>query len=366
MQGPQGGRIILDGKEVVNMASNNYLGLANDPALVEAAQSAIQKYGVGPGAGRSIAGNFPVHNDLESELAAFKEVEASLVFNSGLTANYGLIPTLVGKGDTVYSDELNHASIIDGIRLSRAEVKVFKHLDMNSLEERLKEPVSGKKLVITDGVFSMDGDLAPLPDMAGLCRRHEARLMVDDAHGDGVMGRGGRGTVDHFGLVGQVDVESGSLSKALGAVGGFVAGSRALVDETQAKARSFIFTSSPLPPAFAAACLASVRILAGSEERVKKLWENREYFMGRLLELGFNTGTTKTPIIPVYAYDEEVAKQLSQRLYEAGVYSQAIAFPIVPRGQARLRVIVSAAHTRDDLDLTVEALAKVGREMKLI
>jgi glycine C-acetyltransferase len=366
MQSPQGGRIILDGKEVVNMASNNYLGLANDPALVRAAQSAIEQYGVGPGAGRGIAGNFPAHNELERELAAFKAAEATLAFNSGLTANYGLIPTLAGKGDTVYSDELNHASIIDGIRLSRSEVKVFRHLDMNSLEEQLRQPASGKKLVITDGVFSMDGDLAPLPDMVQLCRRYAARLMVDDAHGDGVMGRGGRGTVEHFGLVGQVDVESGSLSKALGAVGGFVAGPAELVEQTRSQARSFIFTSSPLPPAFAAAALAAVRILAASDERVKKLWANREYFMGRLKELGFNTGSSKTPIIPVYAHDEEAARQLSLRLYEAGVYSQAMTFPIVPRGQARLRVIVSAAHTREDLDLTVAALAKVGRAMKLI
>ena len=302
---PQGGRIILDGREVINMASNNYLGLANHPAVVAAAKEALEKYGVATTASRNICGNYPVHDELEEKLAKFKGVEATLVFNCGVTANSGLIPQLVGKGDFIYSDELNHGSIIDGCRLSGAKIKVFRHMDMAHLEELLQEPVEGKRLIITDGVFSMDGDLAPLPKMADLADQYNALLVVDDAHGDGVMGPAGRGTVDHFGLRDRIIIETGSLSKAFGSAGGFVAGPKEFIEALRPKARSFIFTASPMAPCLTAAAAKAVDLVMENTALVDKLWENRNYFADRLSKLGLNIGTSVTPVIPIIVGDAE-------------------------------------------------------------
>lgn len=366
LYGPQGGHINLDGRDVINMASNNYLGLANHPALVAAAKEAIDQFGVGPCASRNIVGNFTIHDELEEKLAKFKDVEATLVFNCGVSANSGVIPCLVGKGDTIYSDELNHGSIIDGCRLSRAEIKVFKHMDMDSLEAKLKEPVTGKRLIITDGVFSMDGDLAPLPDMADLADKYDATLVVDDAHGDGVMGPYGKGTVEHFGLRDRIHIETGSLSKAFGAAGGFVAGSCELIDKIRPQARSFIFTASPLAPCLTAAALKAVEMVSADDSLVKKLWENREYFAARMQKLGLNIGSTVTPVIPVIVGEGEKAQQMSQSLYEKGIYAQGLQFPVVPRGAARLRVMVSAAHTKEDLDRAADAIEASAKELGLL
>ena len=343
---PQGGRIILDGREVINMASNNYLGLANHPAVVAAAKEALEKYGVATTASRNICGNYPVHDELEEKLAKFKGVEATLVFNCGVTANSGLIPQLVGKGDFIYSDELNHGSIIDGCRLSGAKIKVFRHMDMAHLEELLQEPVEGKRLIITDGVFSMDGDLAPLPEMADLADQYNALLVVDDAHGDGVMGPAGRGTVDHFGLRDRIIIETGSLSKAFGSAGGFVAGPKEFIEALRPKARSFIFTASPMAPCLTAAAAKAVDLV--------------------MEKLGLNIGTSVTPVIPIIVGDAEKAQKLSEMMYERGVYAQALQFPMVPRGTARLRTILSADHTKEDLDKVVDALEECAKALDLI
>lgn len=366
LSSPQGGRIILDGREVINMASNNYLGLANHPDVVAAAKDAIDKYGVATTASRNICGNYPVHDELEEKLAKFKNVEAVLVFNCGVSANSGLIPQLVGKGDFIYSDELNHGSIIDGCRLSGAKIKVFRHMDMAHLEELLKEPVEGKKLIITDGVFSMDGDLAPLPEMANLAEKYGAELVVDDAHGDGVMGPGGRGTVDYFGLRDRIRIETGSLSKAFGSAGGFVAGPKDFIEALRPKARSFIFTASPMAPCLTAAAAKAVDLVLENTELVDKLWDNRNYFAERLEKLGLNIGTSVTPVIPIIVGDAEKAQELSKMMYERGVYAQALQFPMVPRGTARLRTIISADHTKEDLDKVLAAVEECAKELGLI
>ncbi|MBO5330322.1 MAG: aminotransferase class I/II-fold pyridoxal phosphate-dependent enzyme, partial [Anaerotignum sp.] len=365
---PQGGRIILDGKEVINMASNNYLGLANHPDVVAAAKDALEKYGVATTASRNICGNYPVHDELEEKLAKFKNVEAVLVFNCGVSANSGLIPQLVGKGDFIYSDELNHGSIIDGCRLSGAKIKVFRHMDMAHLEELLQEPgtAESKKLIITDGVFSMDGDLAPLPEMADLADKYGAELVVDDAHGDGIMGPGGRGTVDHFGLRDRVRIETGSLSKAFGSAGGFVAGPKDFIEALRPKARSFIFTASPMAPCLTAAAAKAVDLVLESDELVKKLWDNRNYFAEKLEKLGLNIGTSVTPVIPIIVGDAEKAQELSRMMYERGVYAQALQFPMVPRDTARLRTIISADHTKEDLDQVLAAVEECAKELGLI
>ena len=362
----QGAHVNLDGRDIINMASNNYLGLAGDPALAKAAKNAIDQYGVGPSASRNIVGNFAVHDELEDALAKFKGVEATLVFNCGVSANTGVIPVLVGKGDTIYSDELNHGSIIDGCRLSRATVKVYRHMDLAQLEELLKEPTEGKKLLVADAVFSMDGDLAPLPEMAALAEKYGAMFMVDDAHGDGVMGPYGKGTVEHFHLRDKVTVETGSLSKAFGAAGGFVAGTKEFIDELRPKARSFIFTASPLAPCLTAAALEAIHMIAEDDTLVKRLWENREYFAKRMKDAGLNTGSTVTPVIPIIVGEAEKAEELSTRLYEKGVYAQAIKFPVVPRGTARLRIMISAAHSRDDLEKAANAIIEITKEMGII
>jgi glycine C-acetyltransferase len=366
LSSPQGGRIILDGKEVINMASNNYLGLANHPATVAAAKDALEKYGVATTASRNICGNYGVHDELEEKLAKFKNVEAVLVFNCGVSANSGLIPQLVGKGDFIYSDELNHGSIIDGCRLSGAKIKVFRHMDMAHLEELLKEPVEGKKLIITDGVFSTDGDLAPLHEMADLADKYGAELVVDDAHGDGVMGPGGRGTVDHFGLRDRIRIETGSLSKAFGSAGGFVAAPKEFIEKFRPIARSFIFTASPMAPCLTAAAAKSTDIMMESDALWQKLWDNRNYFAEKLDKLGLNTGSSVTPVIPIIVGDAEKAQALSKMMYEKGVYAQALQFPMVPRGTARLRTIISADHTKEDLDQVLAAVEECAKELGLI
>lgn len=368
LSSPQGGRIILDGREVINMASNNYLGLANHPEVVAAAKDAIDKYGVATTASRNICGNYTVHDELEEKLAKFKGVEAVLVFNCGVSANSALIPVLVGKDDLIYSDELNHGSIIDGCRLSGAEIKVFRHMDMAHLEELLKEAETTdcKKLIVTDCVFSMDGDLAPLPEMADLADKYGAILVVDDAHGDGVMGPGGRGTVDHFGLRDRIIYETGSLSKAFGSAGGFVAGPREFIERFRPIARSFIFTASPMAPCLTAAAAKSADIIMESDALWQKLWDNRNYFAEKLGKLGLNIGSSVTPVIPVIVGDAEKAQKLSQMMYDRGVYAQALQFPMVPKGTARLRTIISADHTKEDLDKVVDALEECAKELGLI
>ena len=367
MHSPQGARIHLDDREnMINMAANNYLGFANHPEVIKAAQEALVTYGLATTASRNIVGNIPIHDALEEALAKYKEVEATLVFNCGVSANTGIIPFLVGKGDVIYSDALNHGSIIDGCRLSGAKVKVYEHKNMESLEARLKEPVDGKRLVVTDGVFSMDGDLAPLSEIADLADKYTAMLMVDDAHGDGVMGTNGRGTVDHFGLQGRVFVETGSLSKAFGSAGGFVAGSKELIDALRPQARSFIFTASPMAPCLCAGALKAVELVANDKRYVEKLWENRAYFAEKLIKLGLNLGTSVTPIIPIIVGDEEKAKKMSEDLFEKGVYAQAICFPMVAKGVARLRMILSADHSKEDLDFAVAAIEESAKAMGMI
>ena len=367
LESPQGAWIVVDGKRVLNMCSNNYLGFANHPALREAAKKAIDEYGVGPGAVRTIAGTMKLHLELEEKLAAFKGAEAVISFQSGFNANLATIPALVGRGDAIFSDELNHASIIDGCRLSRAEIIRYAHNDPKDLEEKLRE-AQGKyrrMLIVTDGVFSMDGDIAPLPEIADLAEKYGAILMVDDAHGEGVLGHGGRGIVDHFGLHGRVDVEVGTLSKAFGVVGGYVAGSRELVEYLRQKARPFLFSSAVTPPDVAA-CIAAVDILNASTELVDRLWDNTRYFKEEMRKLGFDLGKSVTPITPVMLGDAKLAQAFSRRLFEEGIFAQSIGYPTVPRGKARIRVMLSATHTKEDLYFALEVFAKVGRELGVI
>ncbi len=363
--GPQGAWVTVDGVNMLNFCSNNYLGLASDTRLRLAAKEAIDRYGVGPGAVRTIAGTLQLHKELEEELARFKKVPAVISFQSGFAANLAVIPSLVGKGDTIYSDSLNHASIIDGSRLSRAQIKVYDHCNLESLEEKLQEPAEGKRLIISDGVFSMDGDLAPLPGIVELAKKYNAITVVDDAHGEGVLGSNGRGIVDHFGLHGQVDVEVGTLSKALGVMGGFAAGEPELIEYLAQRARPFLF-SSAVTPADAAACIAAVKILAESDDLVAKLWDNGRYFKGALSDLGFDIGHSETPITPVMLGEAGTAREFSQRLAEKQVFAQAIGFPTVAKGKARIRVMVSAAHSKEDLDFGTQAFAEVGKQMGLI
>ena len=366
---PQGAWIIVDGRKVLNLCSNNYLGLANHPKLKKAAAQAIESFGVGPAAVRTIAGNTVLHTALEEKLARFKGVEAAIAFQSGFNSNVGTIPSLVGKGDLVFSDELNHASIIDGCRLSGADIIRYEHCRPESLEQKLSEhyPAGSRNraLVITDGVFSMDGDIAPLPPLVEIAERFDAMVMVDDAHGEGVLGKGGRGAVDHFQMHGRVDVEIGTLSKAFGVVGGFVAGKKIVIDHLRQKGRPFLF-SSALTAADVAACSAAVEILESSDELVQRLWSNTRYFKQRIREARFDTGRSETPITPVMLGDVKVAQQFSRRLFEEDVFAMAIGFPTVPMGKARIRVMISATHSEADLDLGVEKFVKIGRELSLI
>lgn len=363
---PQGAWIVVDGKRVLNFCSNNYLGLANDARLKSAAQEAIRVYGVGPAAVRSIAGTLSVHVELEQKLAEFKGVEATISFQSGFNSNGAVLPALVGKEDVIFSDELNHASIIDGARLSGAKIVRYAHNDPEDLETKILETGEYRRaLVVTDGVFSMDGDIAPLPQLVEVAERHDMLLMVDDAHGEGVLGRGGRGIVDHFGMHGRVDIEVGTLSKAFGVVGGYIAGRREIVEWLRQRGRPFLF-SSAIPAADAAACIEAVEILEDSTTLVERLWENARYFQGEMRKLGFDTGATETPITPVMLGEAQLAQDFSKALFENDVFAMAIKYPTVPQGKARIRVMISAAHAREDLDKGLEAFGKVGREMEVL
>ena len=368
IESPQGAWVQIEGKKYLNLCSNNYLGLCNDPRLVSKAKEYIDSYGVGPGAVRTIAGTMSIHLELERRLAEFKGAEASLVLQSGFCANLAVIPTLVPAAeDIIYSDSLNHASIIDACRLSKAKVVRYEHSDMNSLKERLEEykGAPGKHLLVTDGVFSMDGDIAKLPEIVEICEKYGVIVVVDDAHGEGVLGRGGRGIVDHFGLHGKVDVEVGTMSKAFGVMGGVVAGSSVLIDYLRQKARPNLFSSALTVPDVAA-CQAAVDILESSDELVTRLWDNGKYLKKELSTIGFDTGNSETPITPVIIGEAQDAKTFSAKLFENGVFATAIVFPTVPRGTARIRCMVSAAHSKDDLAQAVERFAKVGREMGVI
>ena len=367
LESPQGAWIVVDGRRVLNLCSNNYLGFCNDPVLKEAAKRAIDEYGVGPGAVRTIAGTMKLHLELERKLAEFKGTEAVVSFQSGFCANLATIPALVGREDVIFSDELNHASIIDGCRLSRAEIIRYAHCDVDDLKAKLQEHRHKfrRALIVTDGVFSMDGDIAPLPEIVKLAREYDAFVMVDDAHGEGVLGKGGRGITDHFGLHGEVDIEVGTLSKAFGVVGGYVAGSYELCEYLRQRGRPFLF-SSAVTPADVAACIAAVDILLQSEDRVQRLWENACYFQNGLKSLGFDISKTQTPITPVMLGEAPLAQEFSKRLFEEGIFAQAIGYQTVPRGAARIRVMISAVHTKEDLDFALEKFAKVGRELGVI
>ena len=369
LDGPQGPWLSVDGRRVLNFCSNNYLGLANDPRLVAAAKEALDRYGIGPGAVRTIAGTMTIHDELERRLAEFKEADAAISLQSGFAANLGVIPALVGSGDVIVSDELNHASIVDGVRLAKAARKIYRHADVADLTARLEEARAegGRRiLVITDGVFSMDGDVAPLDRIVEAADRFDAMVMVDDAHGEGVLGKGGRGIVHHFGLQGRVEVEVGTMSKAFGVMGGYVAGPRSLVEWLQQRARPFLFSSAVTPPDVAA-CIAAVGILESSTELVDRLWDNAAAFKDMMRAAGFDTGSSDTPITPVMLGEAKVAQELSRRLFEEqSVFAQAIAYPTVPEGTARIRVMISAAHSPADLERGAEAFATVGRDMGIV
>ncbi len=363
----QGAWLTVDSKNVLNFCSNNYLGLANHPKIVEAAKEATKKYGVGPAAVRSIAGTMDLHVQLEQRLAKFKGAEDVITFQSGFTANLGTISALVGKEDVIFSDRLNHASIIDGCRLSGAKIVAYEHNDPGALEDAIKEHAANfrRALIVTDGVFSMDGDIAPLPDLVEVAKKYDILFMVDDAHGEGVLGKGGRGIVDHFGLHGKVDIEVGTMSKAFGVVGGMVAGDKVIIEWLRQRGRPFLFSSAVTAPD-AAACLAAVDLLEGSTELVDKLWANAKYFKAEMKKLGFDTGVSETPITPVMLGEAPLAQQFSRGLFEEGVFAMAIGFPTVAKGKARIRVMISAAHDNDDLGKGLEAFAKVGKKLGVI
>jgi len=363
----QGAWLTVDGKNVLNFCSNNYLGLANHPKIVEAAKEATKKYGVGPAAVRSIAGTMDLHVQLEQRLAKFKGAEDVITFQSGFTANLGTISALVSKEDVVFSDRLNHASIIDGCRLSGAKIIPYEHNDPEALEDAIKDNLSNyrRALIVTDGVFSMDGDIAPLPDLYEVAKKYDLLFMVDDAHGEGVLGKGGRGIVDHFGLHGKVDIEVGTMSKAFGVVGGIVAGDKVIVEWLRQRGRPFLFSSAVTAPD-AAACLAAVDLLEESTELVDRLWANAKYFKSEMKKLGFDTGVSETPITPVMLGEAPLAQQFSRKLFEQGVFAMAIGFPTVAKGKARIRVMISAAHDNDDLGKGLDAFEKVGKKLGVI
>ncbi|HEV2112798.1 MAG TPA: glycine C-acetyltransferase [Terriglobales bacterium] len=362
----------FDGRKVINLASNNYLGLTTHPLLREAAIEATRKFGVGSGAVRTIAGTMQIHMELEEKIARFKNVEACVVFQSGFAANAGTVSAILGKEDFIISDELNHASIIDGARLSRAKILVFRHKDMAHAEEQLAsvKDQPGHKLLITDGVFSMDGDIGPLPALCDLAEKYGAIMMVDDAHASGVLGRNGRGTIDHFNVHGRVDVQVGTLSKAIGALGGYVCGSRDLIDFLYHRARPFLFSTSH-PPSVAASCIAAFDVLESEPERIQKLWDNTGFFKRELGNLGFNIGgvntpKSETPITPIIVGDGKLTMEFSRELFNAGVMATGIAFPTVPEGKARIRTIMTATHTREQLEQALETLGRVAKRMGII
>jgi glycine C-acetyltransferase len=368
----QGPVCTYDGKRVINLASNNYLGLCNHPKLEEAAIQAIKDHGVGSGAVRTIAGTMRIHMELEEKIARFKNVEACVVFQSGFTANAGTVGSILGKDDFILSDELNHASIIDGARLSKAKIKVFRHKDVEHCEQLLKEVENepGKKLIITDGVFSMDGDIGPVGELAELAEKYRAIMMVDDAHASGVLGRNGRGSVDHFGAHGKVDVQVGTLSKAIGALGGYVCGSRDLIDFLYHRARPFLFSTSH-PPSVAATCIAAFDILENEPERIERLWSNTAYFKQQLEHAGFDIGgrttpASETPIIPIILGDGRKTMDFSRELFAQGLMATGIAFPTVPEGKARVRTIMTSEHTREQLDQALEILTTTAKRMTIL
>ncbi|MBI1984168.1 MAG: glycine C-acetyltransferase [Acidobacteria bacterium] len=357
----------FDGQEVVNLSSNNYLGLTTHPKLRQKALEAVERYGVGSGAVRTIAGTMSLHMALEEKIARFKQVEASVVFQSGFTANAGTVQAILSKEDVIISDELNHASLIDGCRLSRAEIKVFPHKDVEACEKILKEIQNrpGRKLLITDGVFSMDGDIAPLPQLVELAEKYGCIMMIDDAHASGVLGRNGRGTVDHFNLHGRVDIQVGTLSKAIGALGGYVCSTRDTIEYLYHRARPFLFSTSH-PPSVAATCLAAFEVLEEEPQLIEKLWSNTRFFKERLKKLGFNTGMSETPITPVIVGDAALAHEFSRQLFAEGVFAMSVGFPTVPVGKARLRTIVTGTHSEAELSRALEILKSVGRKLKII
>jgi len=366
IESPMDGHVTIDGRSLLNFCANNYLGLANHPRLRTSVKEAVDKYGVGPGAVRTIAGTMSLHIQLEETLAAFKRAEACITLQSGFTANLATIPALVGKGDIIFSDELNHASIIDGSRLSRATIVRYSHNDVDDLRRKIAETTEyGRRLIVTDGVFSMDGDIAPLDKICEVAEEHDILLMVDDAHGEGVLGEGGRGIVDHFGLHGRVDVEVGTLSKAFGVMGGLVAGKQPIIDWLRQRGRPFLFSSALTVPD-TAACLAAVELLQESTELVDRLWSNAALFKKEMQNMGFNTGVTQTPIVPVMLGEATLAQKFSQRLFEEGVFAMAIGYPTVPQGKARIRVMNSAAHSHDDLEQALDVFGRVGKELGVI
>ncbi|MFW6062782.1 MAG: glycine C-acetyltransferase [Chloroflexota bacterium] len=366
IESPMDAWVTINGQRLLNFCANNYLGLANHPRMRQAAKEAIDEYGIGPGAVRTIAGTMSLHTALEERLAAFKRAEACITFQSGFNANLGAIPALVGRGDVIFSDELNHASIIDGCRLSRAKVVRYDHNDVDDLRRKVAETTEyNRRLIITDGVFSMDGDIAPLDKIADVAEEEGILLMVDDAHGEGVLGEGGRGIVDHFGLHGRVDIEVGTMSKAFGVVGGMVAGKRIIVEWLRQRGRPFLFSSAMTVPDVAA-CLEAVDILEESTELVDKLWSNAQLFRRGMDEMGFDTGHSETPIVPVMLGEAPLAQEFSRRLFDSGVFAMAIGYPTVPQGKARIRVMNSAAHSPSDIEQALEIFGDVGRELGVI
>ncbi len=366
IESPMDAWVTIDGRRLLNFCANNYLGLANHPRMRQAAQEAIKEYGVGPGAVRTIAGTMSLHTELERRLAEFKHADACITFQSGFTANLGAIPALVGRGDVIFSDELNHASIIDGCRLSRAQVVRYAHADVDDLRQKIAETTDYRRaMIITDGVFSMDGDVAPLDKIADVAEENDFLLMVDDAHGEGVLGEGGRGIVHHFDLQGRVDVEVGTLSKAFGVVGGMVSGNKDIVEWLRQRGRPFLFSSAMTVPDVAA-CIEAVDILEESTELVDRLWNNAHVFRQGMKKMGFDTGDSQTPIVPVMLGEAPLAQNFSRRLFEEGVFAMAIGYPTVPQGKARIRVMNSAAHSPDDIEQALETFGEVGRELGVI
>jgi glycine C-acetyltransferase len=366
LESEQGSKVVINGRKVIQLSSNNYLGLTSHPRLRKAALEAVDKYGVGTGSVRTIAGTLTMHEQLEKKLADFKHTEASLVFQSGFTTNQGVLSAILSPKDVVISDELNHASIIDGIRLTKAGRKVYKHVDMNSLEEVLKATQEyRKRLIVTDGVFSMDGNIAPLPEIVELAEKYDALLMVDDAHASGVLGKNGRGTVNHFGLDGRVHIQVGTLSKAIGVLGGYVASTQTLIDYLIHKGRPFLFSTSH-PPAVTMACIEAIDVLLEEPELIDRLWENTRLLKRGLESLGFNTGKSDTPITPVIVGNEALSHQFSDKLLEYGVFAQGIAFPTVAKGRARVRTIVTAQHSKGELQQALDAFEKAGKELGII
>ncbi|SPT99003.1 2-amino-3-ketobutyrate CoA ligase [Bacillus tequilensis] len=363
MQGPS---VTVNHKNVIQLSSNNYLGFTSHPRLIKAAEEAVQQFGAGTGSVRTIAGTFTMHQELEKKLAAFKKTEAALVFQSGFTTNQGVLSSILTKEDIVISDELNHASIIDGIRLTKADKKVYQHVDMSDLERVLRKSMNYRmRLIVTDGVFSMDGNIAPLPDIVELAETYDAFVMVDDAHASGVLGENGRGTVNHFGLDGRVHIQVGTLSKAIGVLGGYAAGSRVLIDYLRHKGRPFLFSTSH-PPAVTAACMEAIDVLLEEPEHMERLWKNTAYFKSMLVKIGLTLTQSETPILPILIGDEGAANAFSDQLLSRGVFAQSIVFPTVAKGKARIRTIITAEHSKEELDQALDVIEKTAKELQLL